>query len=215
MVCSRWIERHKEDRAPSNQSLLSLEMGSIEPLVEASAGPRANVLTLLRRFNLFPTHPSNNPSYSNAHLYPTQRRYVRPAALSLVRENHPNVRDAGLSLLRAVEVALDPSSISCSPSRVRRGNSSGQNGERRDRGRGGSSGGGCGSAGASGSRGGSRGTDRWKRGDDAVAGRIRDLRQQEDGYPQSVSSATTTSSSDDYHRQLGGNNPREGFGRTR
>ncbi|CAM9143750.1 unnamed protein product [Ectocarpus fasciculatus] len=139
-------------------------------------------------------------------------KYVRPAALSLVRENHPNVRDAGLSLLRAVEVALDPSSISYSPSRVRRSSSSGQNVERRDRGRGGGSGGGCGSAGASGSRG---GNDRWRREDDSVAGRIRDLRQQEEAYPQSVSSATTTSSSDDYHRHLGRNSPRGGFGRTR
>ncbi|CAN0147950.1 unnamed protein product, partial [Ectocarpus sp. 12 AP-2014] len=60
-----------------------------------------------------------------------------------------------------------------------------------------------------------RGKDKWSREDDSVAGRIRDLRQQEEAYPQSVSSATTTSSSDDYHRQLGRNNPRKGFGRTR
>eukprot|EP00752_Nemacystus_decipiens_P014589 g12992.t1 len=36
-------------------------------------------------------------------------KYVRPAALSLVRDNHPNVRDAGLTLLREVEIALQPS----------------------------------------------------------------------------------------------------------
>ncbi|CAM9098373.1 unnamed protein product [Ectocarpus sp. 4 AP-2014] len=138
-------------------------------------------------------------------------KYVRPAALSLLRENHPNVRDAGLSVLRAVEVALDPSSISYSPSRVRHSNSSGQNGERRSRGSGGGSCGGC----ASGSRGGVREKGTWRREDDSVAGRIRDLRQQEEACPQSVSSATTTSSSDDYHRQLGRDNPRERLGRTR
>lgn len=57
-------------------------------------------------------------------------RYVRPAALSLVRENRPNVRDAGLSLLRAVEVALESATASGSSSRARRGSGSGGSGVR-------------------------------------------------------------------------------------
>lgn len=35
------------------------------------------------------------------------KRYVRPVGLVLVRENRVNVRDAGLSLLRSVELALE------------------------------------------------------------------------------------------------------------